>query len=176
MNEIEVKILEVDRKETEKTLTRLLAKKVFDGDIETLFFDYPDGRISKERNVLRLRQQDNKVELTYKTVKVTQKAKQAKECSVEISDLASMKQILENLGLRNTESMNKHRVSYTLNDTRFDFDKYSGKYDFIPEFLEIEAKTADTTQRYAELLGFRDKACLTWSTAELIQYYRNKKN
>jgi adenylate cyclase, class 2 len=174
MKEIEVKILEVNKVKVEKTLANLGAKKVFDGDIETLFFDFEKGTIINQKNVLRLRKEQDKIELTYKKVHFTPKAKTAEEYSVSISNLETMKKILENLGLSIIECMKKHRVSYKLNDARFDFDRYSGKYGFIPEFLEIEAENSDLIYKYAALLGFKEKDCLPWSTTELIRHYSLK--
>ena len=175
MKEIEVKILEVNRQKIEETLARLGAKKIFDGDIQTLFFDFKDGTIIKAKNVLRLRKEQNKTELTYKKVHVTQTAKVAEEYSVEVSNLETMKKILENLGLSIIENMQKHRVSYKLDHARFDIDRYSGDYGYIPEFLEIEAENTDLIHKYAALLGFKAKDCLPWSTNELIRHYSFKK-
>ena len=175
MKELEVKILEVNRTRIEETLTSLGAKKVFDGDIQTSFFDFKEGTIIKAKNVLRLRKEQDKTELTYKKVHMTQTAKLAEEYSVEVSNLELMKKILENLGLTVTESMQKHRVSYTLDHTRFDIDRYAGSYRYIPEFLEIEAENIDLIHKYAGLLGFKAEDCLPWSTNELIQHYSFKK-
>ena len=154
MEEIEVKISRSEPAKVEKTLANLGAKKVFDGDIETLFFDFKKGTIIKQKNVLRLRKEQDKIELTYKKVHFTPTAKTAEEYSVGVSSLETMEKILENLGLSVIESMQKHRVSYTLDGARFDFDRYSGKYGFIPEFLEIEAENTDLIYKYAALLGF----------------------
>ena len=158
----------------EKTLNNLGAKKVFDGDIETLFFDFKKGTIIKKKNVLRLRKEEDTIELTYKKVLFSSKAKTAEEYSVSVSSLEITKKILENLGLSVIESIEKHRVSYKLDDARFDFDRYSGSYGFIPEFLEIEAKNTDLIYKYSALLGFKEKDCLPWSTEELIRHYSSK--
>ena len=140
-----------------------------------LFFDFKDGRIIKAKDVLRLRKEEDKIELTYKKVRFTQSAKTAEEYSVEVSNLETMKIILENLGLSVRESMEKHRVSYMLDQVRFDIDRYFGSYAYIPEFMEIEAENLDLIHKYAELLGFKKEDCLPWSTTELIQHYsRNK--
>lgn len=125
--------------------------------------------------MLRLRKEEDKVELTYKKVRFTKAAKNAEEYSVEVSNLKTMKRILENLSLSVTESMQKHRISYTLDKARFDIDRYLGDYEYIPEFMEIEAETPGLIFKYAERLGFKKENCLPWSTTELIQYYsRNK--
>jgi predicted adenylyl cyclase CyaB len=171
MKELEVKILEVNRIKIEETLTSLGAKKVFDGDIQTLFFDFKDDAIIKAKNVLRLRKEQDKTELTYKKVHITETAKLAEEYSVDVSNLETMKKILENIGLSITESMQKHRVSYAIDHTRFDIDRYVGNYRYIPELLEIESENIDLIHKYAALLGFQAKDCLPWSTDELIRHY-----
>lgn len=175
MKELEVKILEVDRDRIEEILANLRAKRVFDGEIETLLFDFKDGKIAKAKDVLRLRKEKNEIELTYKTVLSDQGVKVAEECTVEVSDLERMKKILECLGLSVVECMQKHRVSYSLHDLHFDIDRYTGDYGHIPEFLEIEAKSIDLIHKYADLLGFKAKDCLPWSTNELLRHYSSKK-
>jgi predicted adenylyl cyclase CyaB len=175
MDEMEVKILEVNREKISCLLGSLGAEKIFEGDIQTLFFDFSDRRIVKAKNVLRLRRLQNKTELTFKKVQFTQNAKVAKELSVDVSDLEAMQQILELLGLTITECMQKRRISYRVGSAQFDFDKYSGKYGFIPEFLEIEAQNIEEIHRYAKALGFRVEDCLPWSTQELIGHYTHKK-
>jgi predicted adenylyl cyclase CyaB len=174
MKELEVKILEVSRLKIEKTLSDLGAKKVFDDEILTLFFDFEDRRIAKSKNVLRLRKEQNRTELTYKKVHANQAVKTAEEYSVEVSSLETTEKILGNLGLSITDRMQKQRVSYTLDVTRFDFDCYSGNYGYIPEFLEIEAESIDLIHKYAAVLGFKEKDCLPWSTTELIKHYSSK--
>lgn len=175
MKEIEVKILEIDRGIISEKLVNLGAKKVFDGDIQTVFFDFKDGSIVKAKNVLRLRKEKDKAELTFKRVSFSQAAKEAEEYNVEVESIEKMEKILENLGLHQTEDTLKHRISYKIGDVRFDIDQYLGKYDFIPEFMEIEAENADVIQKYAQLLGFKHEDCLSWSTNDLIQHYSNIK-
>jgi adenylate cyclase, class 2 len=175
MKEVEAKILEVNKNQVEASLVSLGAKKIFDGKIETFFFDFKDGIIIKAKNLLRLRKEENKIELTFKKLNVTKAAKVAEEYSVEVSDLETMKKILAFLGLSETEIMRKHRVNYTLDHARFDMDKYEGKYSYIPEFLEIETENAESIHKYSELLGFRGKDCLPWSTQDLINFYSSKR-
>ena len=175
MKEIEVKILEINQKKVEETLTSLGAKKILDSDIQTIFFDFPDSKIIKAKDVLRLRKEEDKVELTYKKVHATQTVKEAEEYSVDVSSLEEIRKILENLGLRETENMLKHRISYKLGNIRFDIDRYMEKYSFVPEFMEIEAENTDLIVKYAELLGFKLEDCLPWSTYDIVKYYSSKK-
>jgi len=176
MKETEVKILEINQQQIEELLVKLQAKKTFEGTIQTLFLDFKDGRIIKQGNLLRLRKDPEKTELTFKKVKHTQTVKIAEEYSVEVSNIETIVQILQNLGLNITGSMEKHRISYKLDNAQFDMDKYIGDYSFIPEFLEIEAENIDKIYNYAQMLGFKHKDCLPWSTEDLIGHYSKKLN
>ncbi len=171
MKEIEAKILEIKGKKIENTLAKMGAKKVFDGEMETFFYDFKDGSIVKANNVMRLRREKNKIVLTYKKVTGKYEVKTAEEYSVVVSDLAIMQKILESLGLVLTESIRKHRISYEHEGTHFDIDRYLDKYSCIPEFLEIEAQSIDLVHDCAKALGFKAEQCLPWSTAQVIKYY-----
>jgi predicted adenylyl cyclase CyaB len=175
MQEIEVKILDINREMIENKLTSLGAIKVFDDDILTLFLDTQNSQIRKRKDVLRLRKVKNTVELTYKEVQANQSVKVAEEYTVQVSDLEAMLKIFQALGLSPTQKMQKHRTSYSVGDVRFDIDKYSGEFGFIPEFLEIEGPVEDI-KKYVKALGYQEKDCLPWSTDELISHYSSKKN
>ena len=112
---------------------------MFDADIETLFIDTKDGEIHKRRDVLRLRKEGDKAELTYKEVKFGSGAKVAQEHTIEVSDCETTLKILQLAGLSVTQRMDKHRLSYKTADARFDIDTYQGEFGFIPPFMEIEA-------------------------------------
>jgi predicted adenylyl cyclase CyaB len=173
MREVEVKILEINEEKVVDALTKLNAKKVFDGEIVTSFLDFEDCRIHKRKDVLRLRQEGNVIELTFKKIKITPSTKEAEEISTHISDLDSTLKILQEIGISITQQMRKHRISYQIDSMRFDIDSYLGDYSFIPEFLEIEG-TGDEIKQYAQLLGFEEKECLPWSTDEIIKHYLQK--
>jgi adenylate cyclase, class 2 len=174
MREVEVKILEINPQQVTQALSKLGAEKVFDGDIQTLFIDTEDSQIHKRRDVLRLRKEGDKAELTYKEVKFGGKSKVADEHTVEVSDLETTVKILQLSGLSVKQRMDKHRISYKTLDARFDIDCYHDEYSFIPPFMEIEA-SEDTIEKYAKQLGYENKQCLPWSTDELIAYYQRSK-
>jgi predicted adenylyl cyclase CyaB len=175
MKELEVKILEINGKQIQEKLRHLGAEKIFDGEIRSVFFDFADGRIIKANDVLRLRKESDKIDLTYKKVKVGKAAKSAEEVTVEVSSLDETEKILGNLGLQVIDDMQKHRVSYKFGNMRFDMDCYLGRYGFIPELMEIEAENIEEIHKYAALLGYKPKDCRPWSTTELIEHYSSKK-
>jgi adenylate cyclase, class 2 len=174
MQEVEVKILEVNPQKVTEALAKMGAEKVLDDDIQTLFLDTEDNQIRQRRDVLRLRKENNKIELTYKEVKIGKDAKTAEEHTVEVSDLQTTLRILQKVGLTVTQTMDKHRLSYRTYDARFDIDTYKGMFSFIPPFMEIEANV-DLIEKYAKQLGYQKKDCRPWSTDELINHYTAKK-
>jgi predicted adenylyl cyclase CyaB len=176
MQEIEIKIIEIDRKRVEDHLATLGAAKTFDDDVETWFFDFQDDTITRARNLLRLRRIGNRTDLAFKEFVESQSAKVRKEYEVIVSDFESMRLILESLGLSLTKRMKKHRTSYTLkNGVEVDIDKYVGEYSHIPELLEIEGKDVETVHLHAKLLGFQPEECKSWTTFDLIDYYSGRK-
>lgn len=178
MKETEVKILNIDKTRIKQILSSLGAERIFDGEVTTIFFDFNDARITNAKNLLRLRQAGPTLTLTYKKILTKESVKEAEEYEVEISSLPMMKKILESLELVETRNLQKHRTSYRLRNVRFDIDTFEGDLKYIPTFIEIESETIDQIYKYAELLGFRPKDCLPWSTDEVINHYSqsNKKN
>ncbi|MEM9984178.1 MAG: CYTH domain-containing protein, partial [Bacteroidota bacterium] len=74
MEEIEVKILEIDRAQVEQRLKALGATLSFDGEMIALFFDFADRRIKSAGSVLRLRKEGDRSVLTHKRPRPTQGA------------------------------------------------------------------------------------------------------
>ncbi len=176
MKELESKILNVEKQKIKKTLTRLGAKQTFDDEIATYFFDFENGRIANEKNVLRLRKEGKDSVLTFKKILSKENAKIAEEYEVEVSNLSKMQRILELLGLSVTQSIRKHRTSYKLNDVKFDIDTLEKEYANIPTYLEIEAKNVESIHKYAKILGYSADDCLPWTTNELLKFYSKKPN
>jgi len=174
MEEIEVKILDINRKELEKKLISLGAKKIFEGEIYASFFDYKDNSIRKKNNTMRLRKEGNKTVLTYKKPVKHESIKIRKEYETEVSDFKTAKKILESLGLKEWKILKKRRISYKLNNVRFEFDKHIDQYSYVPEFLEIEAKSIEDIYKYAKLLGYKEEDCKPWTIMNLEKYYSKK--
>lgn len=174
MREIEVKILGIDRKAIEDKLKALGARKVFDDEVYALYYDTPDYRIRKNGGMLRLRKEGAKAVLTYKGDVADSRAKVRDEQEVSVSDFDMMQSILASLALTVWLEMRKHRTTYVLDDAHFELDKYHDKYEYIPEFLEIEGRTLHTIKMYASLLGFQDEDCMPWDALQVAAYYQKK--
>lgn len=174
MKEIEIKILEINRKKVEEKLLSLGAEKIFDGKMNAYFFDFKDGSLRKFGLILRLREEGNKIILTFKKPIEKEKAKIKEELEIEVSNFDITKAILESLGLQVWRIAKKHRVTYSLKEVHFELDKYGEEYDFIPEFLEIEAKNLENIYKFVELLGFDKEECKPWSLKDLVKHYSKK--
>lgn len=169
MEEKEVKILDVDRNKLSEKLMSLGAKKISDGEINASFFDYPDKSIRNNEKTVRLRKVGDKVFLTFKSPIPHDSVKIKKEYEIEVSDFDKSKKILESLGLSEWLTMRKHRITYLIDNIRFEFDKHHDQYEFVPEFLEIEAEDIDTIYKYAELLGYKKEDCKPWTVLDIVE-------
>jgi predicted adenylyl cyclase CyaB len=170
MRETEIKILEIDRAEVERRLRALGARKVFDGEIHALYYDDAAGSVGNRKGALRLRKEGRKAVLTYKSHVGDSGAKVRDEREVLVSDFGTARAILESLGFSVWLEMKKHRTSYRLRGGHFEFDRYSGAYDYVPEFLEIEGPDVEAVRAFALvpackiLCGTQKEAKVTWQT------------
>jgi adenylate cyclase class 2 len=175
-NEIEVKVLEIDRNKIETKLLSLGAKKVFDDEIYALHFDDDDKSIKSSGKVLRLRKEGHENTFTLK-IKDKDKSKEVKfveETELNISDFEKMRFIIENIGFKMIDDSRKHRTSYKLDNMSFEFDKLIGRYSHIPEYLEIEAYSESDLNKAIEILELDKKNCLPWSQPDVVRYYEKK--
>lgn len=174
MKEIEVKILETSHKDLESKLLELGAKKVSDQELNAIFFDNKTGDIEGNNQTLRLRKEGDVSFLTHKRkIKgASEDLKIREETEIEVSSFEDTKKILEILGYNEFKSITKRRISYKLDDIKFEFDIHKGAHSHIPEFLELEAENIDIIHKYVELLGLKKEDCKPWSVNELVKHYK----
>lgn len=171
MREVEVKVIDIDRAGVEERLRSLGARRIFDGEVHDIYFDFQNRSVSESRNLVRLRNAGGKAVLAYKRFVDDDATKVREEYEVIVSDLDAMRTILEGLGLQPWLELRKCRVTYELGDAHVDLDEYRDDFGFIPAFLEIEAGDADTVLRCAQLLGFAPEDCRAWTALELAAHY-----
>lgn len=174
-NEVEVKILDIDRKALEPVLLSLGARKVFDGEMYAVYLDHADDELRQKGDLLRLRKEGDACVMTFKKFVTDETAKIRKEYEVNISDLDSMRHILAQLGFKEWLIVRKHRTSYEIDGVHFEFDKHMDDHAFIPEFLEIEAADLESIYRSVEMLGFKRDDCRPWTFLDVADHYVNSK-
>lgn len=176
MNEIEVKIFDVDVEKVKAKLAELGAKKIGDGDVELAMFDFPDRRITKNDEVLRLRKIHGKIELVYKEKLESDKQfKALKENETHVEDFDITLNILKKLGLEMFRLFEKKRTSYQVEkdgkQIRVEIEICPG----IKPFIEIEAQDEDTVKWGVNLLGFTMDQTSNFGVHEVWEkYYKGK--
>lgn len=168
MREIEVKFLEVNVESLVQRLFELGAKSQFEGEIEAWYFDDDNKRLSGEKKTLRLRRKGDIGELTLKVEAGKGKGKEMDEYEIQFQNYREMRRILEHLGFKETRSMAKRRVSYSIGEVHFEFDTIPG----IPTFLEIEAQEYGLIEKYARILGLSMDDAKPWSGRDVLSYYK----
>ncbi len=171
MEEIEVKILEVEPAKIVERLKELGAKKIFDGEIVASYLDFADRSMANQEKMLRLRKKDKAVELTFKTEISKEEAKVMKELEVYVDDFTTMKKIFESIGLQEYAQARKHRTSFELNGVRFEIDKFPN----VPPFLEIEAPTLEKLKAAVIDVGYSMEDTKAWSGGDVLKHYGVKK-
>lgn len=167
MQEIEVKILEVDVSKVVSKLESLGAQKTFDGNIVTSLFDFEDLRIKNSNGTMRLRMRGDVAEVTVKQKELKSGAKVAEQTEVSVSDFEKMRAILLLCGLKEFPVLTKHRVSYQIDDTHFEFDTYQG----VPASLEIESFSVERIHEWVEKLGYTMDQAKDWGAHALLKHH-----
>ncbi len=170
MQEIEVKVIEIDKKEITRKLIELGAKKIFEGRIFAVSYDFTDGSLAEKYSYVRLRKVGEKSFLTYKRKITQEKAKIMKEIETEVDNFDEMNKILLAINLKPTNDYTKKRTSYKIGKVRFEIDEYNK----IPPFMEIEAPTLGLINDFIKKLGIDKDRVKTWTGREVFAHYRIK--
>lgn len=167
MTEVEVKFLEVDQAVMEERLAAMGAAKTFEGRIVGTFFDFQDRRLNNSGCLLRLRETEKGARLAFKTSGVKTAVKSREEFELTLESPDTLRKILKGLGLEDTGQTVKHRTSYSLDGSHFEFDTYEG----IPTYLEIEAPSEGEVKRLVAALGLSMKDARPWSWKDVFRHY-----
>lgn len=174
MEEIEIKILEINKDEVIKKLIKLGAKKVFDGPMNSIYLDR-DKELRDTKKTLRIRQKGDKCIVTFKIKKEDRDVKIADEYETEVKDFEEAKLIFKNLGFDEYKTDFRNRVSYKLKNSLVEIDTFLKAHNYVPTFLEIESPNKEEIKEVAKLLDFSENQLKPWSGKEVLEYYKKKK-
>lgn len=171
MEEIEVKFLNVDPKKLQRKLKKIGAKKVFEKLYKRRVFDFPDLRFNDIGAWLRVRDEGDKVTMTWKR-RIGVKSHNGKyndqsmeEIEIEVSDFDKVAKIIKKLGLEEKFYEENKRIRYVLDDIEFDIDHWPG----LEPYLEIEAESWDDIDKAIKLLDLNPKDKKIFSTYQIYQ-------
>lgn len=176
MMEIERKILGIHKRDLIARIKKLkpAPRKVFEGLVKIRYFDFPDGRIRKKKDLLRLRVIRPKgdkpfTELVYKKYKGVKKGcKYFEELEFPIpgtQDFEKLSQLFACMGLKVAVSYEKKRTLYAYGNVKFEIDEHPK----IPAFLEIEAPSPRHIDRAIRLLGLQKNEQTSETISELLR-------
>ncbi|MBN2880695.1 CYTH domain-containing protein [Candidatus Woesearchaeota archaeon] len=168
MNEVEVKILDVDVESISQKIVSLGGAKEFDDHMHAVFYR-KDG-INK---TIRLRREGSRSIFCVKEKNDSSDLMIRDEFEVEVSDFGIMNDIILRLGFIKKVEVNKHRIEYKLENCHVAIDIYDdGK---IPPFIEVESDNAEDVYSVVSLLGYSKEDCKPWTGHKLMKYYRELK-
>ena len=167
MEEIEVKILDINAETVRNKLCQLGAEKVSDEKIKARLYDYPGKSLDKKDEMVRLRTKNGTAELTFKGGKKPGKFKRREEIETNVGSFDEAEKILKKMGLKVMREYHKRRESYRLGKIKFEIDKY----DEIPAFVEIEAPDECEVKKGVEMLGYTMGDTNTLTAPEVFRKY-----
>ncbi|MBS4539257.1 class IV adenylate cyclase [Clostridium sp. D2Q-11] len=172
-NELEVKVLGINKEQMEEKLSKIGAIKVKNEHQKNTIVDTKDNMIEKKHNgYLRVRETTDNVNYN-KSIKVTLKKilsedsyRKNKEIESSIDNPEAILEIFNTLGLETKYIGYKERISYKYNDILFEIDTWDK--DTYPEtYMEIEIQKSEDLDRAIELLDLDRKYITTKSISEL---------
>jgi adenylate cyclase class 2 len=150
MEEIEVKLLEIDPVEMETKLLALGAKKIFDDVFEEWLFDREEWASFRGR--VRVRKTNTGVFLAYKeTTKDSSKGNL--EIEFEVPSAETAISFVEKIGIPFARHQQKRRVHYEIGKLSVDVDFWPK----IPPYVEIEGETLDEIEDLVKKLELKNK-------------------
>jgi adenylate cyclase class 2 len=169
MEEIEVKFLEIDPEELEGKIIKLKAEKKFDRIFRRRVFDFPDWRLDKAGAWLRIRDEGDKITMSFKQRLGMGKGndKGMEESEVTVSDFEETAAIMKRLGMVEKFYEENRRIEYILDGVKIDIDRFP----LLRPYVEIEGKSWEEVEKISKKIGMKWEEKIIISTMQI--YERN---
>lgn len=181
MNEMELRIINIDVDKIREKLLKLpsnLAKK--ENQVNKIF-DFQDKRLLAQKGYARIRIVEDILKnekhnyMTTKKMISQEKFKIMEENEVEISDPLEGENIFYSLGLTLFTSIGRYRESYKYKNTLIEIDINDEAFCPFP-YIEIETQDEAELQEVLSKLGYTMKDTTTKTIFELIEEYKAKES
>lgn len=179
-NEIEVKVLNIDKEKLEEKLINIGAKLIKkEIQVNTIFMDIDENIEDVGRGYLRIRENENIIDgskrsmITFKRNLSQDGFRENEEIETIIEDKDSMVKILACLNINVKNVGRKERLRYNFEGIQFDIDTWDRETYPYP-YLEIEVKDSEDIKRAIDLLNIDKKCVTTKSLKELREDIKNK--
>lgn len=171
MEEYELTYIDIDTKKIEDKLNSLDAKKIGDFHYKRIVFDYPDFRLDKQAAWVRLRDEGDKITLTFKQRLGTDLRDKLTgddgmyEKEIVVSNFDDTREILLKIGLIEKMYQENKRTKYHLNNVEFDIDTWP----LLDPYLEIEGTNWDDVYKAVEIIGLKKEDGKKFSTNQIYR-------
>jgi adenylate cyclase class 2 len=171
MEEYELTYIDIDTKKIEDKLNSLGAKKIGDFHYKRIVFDFPDFRLDKQAAWVRLRDEGDKITLTFKQRLGTDLRDKLTgddgmyEKEIVVSNFDDTREILLKIGLIEKMYQENKRTKYLLNNVEFDIDTWP----LLDPYLEIEGTNWDDVYKAVEIIGFKKEDGRKFSTNQIYR-------
>lgn len=135
--EIEIQLKIISRKEFIKTIESLGFNITSRNSIEDIYYSV-SGRFSDDLPYFRIRNQNNKYELTYKKNLINGQIKTRKEIILNVDSLKNAVEFLEAIELRHVVTKKMNLLRYEVGTNMIEIIKTTSPTQF--EFAEIESR------------------------------------
>jgi len=169
MQEIEAKFLDIDPEKIQKKLEEIGAKKVGEYFYRRRVFDYPDWRLDKDHSWLRLRDEGEKITLSFKkrlgvdSSGVGANDSGMEEVEIVVNDFDKTAELILKLGFIEKHYAENKRIRWEKDGIEFDIDTYP---DLNP-YLEIESSSWGKVDEAIRLLELDPKDKKIFSTNQI---------
>jgi len=167
MDEIEVKIIEINKVEIINKLLNLGAKKFAKEKQKSYFFDFSDCRLKKEKRSLRLRSFGDRKFVTSKKAISSDGIKIEDELEIDVSNIEETEKIFLAIGLERKDAVECTRTKFKSDDALFEIDEYPN----VPCFMEIEAQSEEIINKWIKKLDIDKNKVKAWGGRELFAHY-----
>jgi adenylate cyclase class 2 len=165
--EIEAKFLDIDADLLREKLKSLKARLVNDErTMKRKIFDFEDGRLQKISAWVRVRDEGNKVTLSYKQL-IDRSLQGTKEVNVTVTDFEDTCNFLESIGMKQKSYQVTKRESWLLDDVEIEIDTWP----WIPQYVELEGKSEEKVKSIASKLRLDWQKALHGSVEVAYQAY-----
>lgn len=167
MQEIETKVLEINKEEVIKKIISLGGMQTQDIRLFVDWYSLPGIEGNNHPWYLRVRRtSDGRSEVSFKSLPtIVGNTRQSKEINVDVSDDKKAKELLDAIGLICYAHQEKDRTSFVLKEWNFDVDTYPA----MPAYLEIEGTSEEHIKEAILLLDLESHLSISEGERKLIE-------
>jgi adenylate cyclase class 2 len=129
-------------------------------------FDFEDGSLQKKTAWVRLRDEGDKITLSYKQLD-SRDLQGTKEVQLVVDTYNSARDFLNAIGLKTKSKQETRRETWELDGAEIALDEWP----WVPTFIEIESQNADEMARISAILDLDMKDALFGSVEPVYQKY-----